>query len=215
MNLQQAFDLLPTDATFMQVGAYDGVDRDPYHRAIVDRGWRGVLVEPQPWAFNALKTNYKEQLDRLSVEQCAIGALDGYLTMWYIEPGPGFVDPENKAMMLTSFLRLWTEREALGHGIKNFTLDELQVRVRPLYSLLQKHEIVHLDALFVDTEGLDALVIAQCLEAVRLGYLKGLPKVIVFEQSPETDMAGTEIDLLLQGYKLEKDGNNTVATLGE
>ena len=44
--------------TFLQIGAYDGVAGDPLRPIILDdERWSGVLVEPQPSAFERLKQN--------------------------------------------------------------------------------------------------------------------------------------------------------------
>lgn len=47
-------------ARFLDVGAHDGL-RLSNTRALADRGWTGVLVEPSPAAFSALMDVYREQ----------------------------------------------------------------------------------------------------------------------------------------------------------
>src|SRR5206468_9762170 len=34
--------------TFIQVGAFDGITKDPLRKYIQTCGWRGILIEPQP-----------------------------------------------------------------------------------------------------------------------------------------------------------------------
>src|SRR5687768_133577 len=46
--------------TFIQIGAYDGVEADPIRSLVLDSdSWQGILVEPQPDAFERLRQNYK------------------------------------------------------------------------------------------------------------------------------------------------------------
>jgi hypothetical protein len=46
------------DLTFIQVGAFDGMTRDPLQKYIDKCGWRGVLVEPQSQAASKLRELY-------------------------------------------------------------------------------------------------------------------------------------------------------------
>ncbi len=47
--------------TFIQVGAYDGRSNDPLNHLIRTYGWRGLLIEPQPHAYELLKKTYQDQ----------------------------------------------------------------------------------------------------------------------------------------------------------
>src|SRR5262245_12222347 len=59
--------------TFVQIGAYDGVAGDPIRSLVLEsNGWRGVMVEPQPSAFNRLRRNYSDQASRLTFLNVAI-----------------------------------------------------------------------------------------------------------------------------------------------
>src|SRR5271165_1303468 len=54
-----AFNSRTENFFFVQIGAYDGYDCDPIQKFIRRYGWNGILVEPQPDAFEKLRQNYE------------------------------------------------------------------------------------------------------------------------------------------------------------
>jgi len=44
--------------TFLQIGANDGIARDPIREFIVRYGWNGIAVEPLPSMYSLLKRDY-------------------------------------------------------------------------------------------------------------------------------------------------------------
>lgn len=60
---------------FLDLGAYDGIDLSNT-RALAEKGWKGVCVEPNSNIFIKLKENYKNNLDVFCFE-FAIGEFDG------------------------------------------------------------------------------------------------------------------------------------------
>lgn len=61
--------------SFLDLGAYDGIDLSNT-RALAERGWKGVCVEPNSNIFIKLKENYKNNLD-IFCFPFAIGEFDG------------------------------------------------------------------------------------------------------------------------------------------
>jgi len=61
--------------TFLDLGAYNGIDLSNT-RALVEKGWQGVLVEPHPQIFRKLEENCKE-FKGVHLFECAIGEQDG------------------------------------------------------------------------------------------------------------------------------------------
>jgi hypothetical protein len=58
---------------FLQIGAYDGLAGDPLRPIVAeDERWYGILVEPQPQAFERLQRNYRDAAHRLVFLNCAI-----------------------------------------------------------------------------------------------------------------------------------------------
>ncbi len=60
---------------FLDLGAYDGINLSNT-RALAEKGWKGICVEPNPNIFLKLKENYKNNLDVFCFE-FAIGEFDG------------------------------------------------------------------------------------------------------------------------------------------
>lgn len=60
---------------FLDLGAYDGIDLSNT-RALAEKGWKGICVEPNPNIFLKLKENYKNNLDVFCFP-FAIGEFDG------------------------------------------------------------------------------------------------------------------------------------------
>lgn len=68
--LQELGDL-PT-GKFVDIGAYD-IFRFSNTRALYERGWSGIMVEPQPANYKAIAEHYKDE-PRIKVLNVAIGA---------------------------------------------------------------------------------------------------------------------------------------------
>jgi hypothetical protein len=76
---------------FVQVGAFDGITNDPINRMVTRYDWAGVLVEPQPAAFERLTTTYAEH-PKLQLRNVAVGDRDGTVALYYVRDAPAWVD---------------------------------------------------------------------------------------------------------------------------
>ncbi|MGE3693317.1 MAG: FkbM family methyltransferase [Novosphingobium sp.] len=76
---------IKSDFTFVQIGAYDGKSGDPLGECIRKLGLRGVLVEPQQAAFDALRAHYADQ-PQLAFERAVIAAEDGSARFYRADP---------------------------------------------------------------------------------------------------------------------------------
>jgi FkbM family methyltransferase len=65
---------------FIDIGSYD-VFRFSNVRALYERGWSGVLVEPQPENFNAIYEHYKND-PKITTLNCAIGDKNGEIDFY-------------------------------------------------------------------------------------------------------------------------------------
>ena len=72
------------ELTFIQVGAFDGITKDPLYEYIHRYGWRGVLVEPQPRPAGQLRELYRGN-DRIVVLQAALDRVRGKRTLFTVE----------------------------------------------------------------------------------------------------------------------------------
>lgn len=184
----------------VQIGAHDGMHYDPIRPFILEYGWGGILVEPQPAIFRRLAENYRGQ-PQIALENVAIGYADGTTSMYAFRPSPDLPD---HATMLTSFRR--SALELNTHGYR-FPIDEITVPVLSVRSLLAKHQVRRVDLLQIDTEGFDYEIIKMLRDtAVR-------PEVIHFESGGLGPQELIEcLDLLAGwGYRVLTIGIDTIA----
>lgn len=66
---------------FLDIGAFDGVSMSNT-RALVLRGWQGVMVEASPWAFTTLYVNYKNNRNVTLIQAAVTGSGSGIRTFW-------------------------------------------------------------------------------------------------------------------------------------
>lgn len=126
--------------SFVQVGAFDGIDGDPIRDLILRHQWKGMLVEPLPEAFKKLVENYKD-VQGLIFENVAI---HHYKT-------------EVELLVMNKNLSC-TTRHADNKNMnkyKEFGLRTVKQTAVRLDALLHKHGFYNVDLLQVDTEGDD------------------------------------------------------------
>jgi FkbM family methyltransferase len=193
------------DVCYLQIGAFDGVAGDPIYPLIERHALRGILVEPQPWAFEQLKTHYARfGASRFTFINAAIAAENGSTTLYRIRPGPG--DPE-WLPQLASF-----DRQVLlshGHLIPNLEsrIEAEPVRCLTVASLLEEAGTDRVDLLQIDAEGYDA-------EILRLFDVpRRRPPIIRFEHkhlSRSTHHAAVA-ELVDLGYQVAIGDGDTLA----
>lgn len=188
---------------FVQIGAYDGRANDPMHDLIRRLGWRGILVEPQPDAFERLREAYAD-VEGLVFLNAAVAEDRGARTLWHIggsEPD----DPWWKGQV-SSFDRDHVFRHirgdarlaarVVGTPVETVTLEDVLARApRPV------------DVVQVDAEGYDAAIIAMLpLEQYR-------PVLIRFEHrhlAPQ-EHAQAVSRLVANGYRIAVNEDDTIA----
>jgi FkbM family methyltransferase len=192
--------------TFVQIGAGDGVRGDPIHPFVVRDDWSGILVEPVRRVFDRLVANY-EGRDNLIFENVAVSTAEGYRDFWYLretdDDVPSWYD------QLGSFAPEVILKHACSiPGIEGYLAKE-QVACTTLAALLDRHGVDRLDVLHVDTEGHDYEVIKQLdLDAFS-------PAIILYEHIhlSEDEAQACARHLASRGYRLQRDGTDTIAYL--
>ena len=143
------------ELTFIQVGAFDGITRDPLRKYIDKCGWRGVLVEPQARAANQLRELYSRN-DRVVILQAALDREFGSRTLFTVESetAPAW------AGGLASFKRETIVKHSdLIHGLEAMLREET-VDCVPFDEVLDRLPCEQLDLLQIDTEGADAHILS-------------------------------------------------------
>lgn len=200
-HLLQLYAERTTDVFFVQIGAHEGRARDPLFRHILLDGWAGILVEPQPDAFQKLKKSYG-RLKNLRFEAVAIDEKSGQRPFYYVEPQAGLPAWVNQ---LSSFHRdvpaIVLAKFPMAM-IKTVTVDCLS-----LNDLLVKHAVATLKVLIIDAEGHDATILQS------LDFNSYTPDLILYEHYHLSKDVNENCRQLLKErqYAFFVEGHNTMA----
>jgi FkbM family methyltransferase len=150
------------DGVFVEVGAFDGVSFSNTS-GLARAGWRGWYVEPVPESAALCRANYAG-LDNVTVEELAIGASSGELTLTVGGPLS-----TADAGALAEFMEVDWSRRAFGDGRR------VTVPMVTLDTFLDERGIDEIDVLVVDVEGAE--------DAVFSGFDVGRrrPKMLIVE----------------------------------
>lgn len=159
------------DITFIQIGACDGIGDDDLHTLISTHSLRGVLVEPQPAAFERLQALYRHQ-PHLTLLQAAIAEREGTREL-YCRRGA--------ISQAASFDRKHLQR----HGIAADEIIAIEVPCHTVESALRAAGLDRADLIQIDTEGYDWAII-RSLDLKRLR-----PSIIRFEYR---HLSGRDVD---------------------
>lgn len=165
---------------FVQVGAMDGVSFDPIHPFIAGYKWDGLLVEPMPEQFTALKQNYADH-PQLKFASEAVGDHDGSITLRYLDPAyvaDGRLPREVLGMSTTVANPNHFLHEAIRADLRPLLQEAqrtMEVPCLTLPSMLAKYGVTRIDLFMCDVEGADWMVLKQ------LDLQQFKPQVIMFE----------------------------------
>ncbi len=205
-TFESALDGIP-DAFLVQVGANDGDQGDPI-RPLVGRhpGWRGLLIEPVPFVFARLRQNYQDD-PRFLYEQIAIADSAGEFPFYHVTPEARTAlgeDVGRWADAVSSFDRDHLLR--CDPRLDPFIVEE-RIACARLDDVLAKRRITRIDAVCIDTEGADEMVLAQVdLQRFR-------PRVVLYEHK-HLSHAGrrrARERLAAAGYRLRRYDYDTLA----
>jgi FkbM family methyltransferase len=187
----------------VQIGAGDGEMGDPLHDVILEYGWRGVLVEPMPHLFTALANSYRN-VPGIVCEQIAIGPEEGTKRMYAVSWRPS--DPV-WVIGLSSFRReVILESQSMVPDIET-QIQEIDVQVITLETLLAKHGLNHVDVMQIDAEGFDFEIIKM------IDFSKPwAPPHIIYEACHlGDDLERTRAHLRAAGYRVFPAGYDDYA----
>lgn len=163
-------------AFFVEVGSNDGDKHDHLRPFILTRGWSGIMVEPVPYIFERLRSNYGH-VEGVTLENVAIADHEGRLPFFYVvEPREDDRDvlPEWYDG-IGSFSREAVMRHAPDIPDIESRVVEGEVPCLSFEALCHRNAVERVDLLLVDTEGFDWQIIRTVdLDAHR-------PRVIVYE----------------------------------
>jgi FkbM family methyltransferase len=184
---------------FVQIGANDGKRCDPVVplvQAYAD--WQGLLVEPNPREFVALKNNYAAR-PGFAFECAAVMDFDGRTMLYSSEAG-------GEETILAS-----TDKNVASIGLSKSSnaLAQFEVEAVKLETLFARRHIENIDLFVTDTEGNDHGIMKQLLDGT-----KSRPAIIVFEHILMDKQQYAECCKLLakNGYETLLVNNDTIAT---
>lgn len=185
--------LLP-NATFVKVGANDGVTGDPCSDILLaGTTWRGVLIEPVPYCFERLKRNFGDS-KRFALEQVAIGASRGKAVFYFVDEQAASALPD-----LPSYF------DQLGSFDKSHILKHLDARIQPfivesevevctLSEVLDRNGVKDLHLLHIDAEGYDYEVLKT------LDFANHAPTLLLVEHKHLSPEHRDQMQQLLKGH---------------
>ncbi len=201
---------------FIQIGANDGLRNDPVRDFIVRYDWSGVLVEPLPYSYQSLVTNYQYLSEkRIHFENVAIGEDDQPdLDFWsYKSSFLENLSHEQKEgyRRKSSFSKEHLLKFLPEGSVLEETIESIPVKIISVKTLINKYQMdeKNLHMLAVDAEGFDHLIIETTLKD------KIRPKVIYFESHHSEDNDPFFHKLREFGYIVREFRRDSVAFLPE
>jgi FkbM family methyltransferase len=143
--------------TFIQVGAFDGVTKDPLRKYIDACCWSGILLEPQPRPAAQLRELYREN-DRIVVLEAALDRQPGKRSLFTVD-----CDEFPKwAGGMASFDRTHIVRNSYLFPTFNADtmISEIAVDCVSFDSVLEHVGSNRIDLLQIDAEGADGFVLS-------------------------------------------------------
>ena len=172
---------------FVDVGAHDGrsLNNTLFFQENLD--WTGINIEPNPMVFAQLEKNRPKCIN----ERVAIGGKNGTCAFLcntgYTEMLSGIIDSYDPRH------RQRIQKELKEHGGKS---TEIEVKMTRMDTLLEKHNVTHIDYLSIDVEGNEK----QVLESI--DFSKVTIDVIGFEVNFKDQMKELYSVLAPHGYKI-------------
>lgn len=147
---------------FIQIGANDGVTNDVASH-VLETTDNGIFIEPMEGAFNLLLENKKNFINSSFLKLALL---------------PEILKDNNKMNLLSQDeLRQGSSFLNLNQVITPYSeriIDQIEVETITVENLINEHNIVDLDFLFCDVEGIDSLIVDNFLEKIK-------PEVMFFE----------------------------------
>ena len=144
------------DFVFVVVGAFDGVANDPMSRFIRTHDCRGILLEPQPAAYERLRQNFRS-FPRCTVLNRAIDEVSGSRPLYYVPRGSEGL-PEWTEQLASFQLEHVRKHEAEAPGVAAAIRSEI-IPTISFHDLLDTFALRSIDVLQIDAEGMDAQIL--------------------------------------------------------
>jgi len=182
-DVETALDQFHSDSDFfvLQIGAMDGLSFDPVHGILEKYGWPSLRLEPQPEFYSILLENCRG-LPRVGCLNRAVAEYTGEIPLYRIPPE--LVINGKAPSWLGGIASIHRDRNALGGkggipaetvGLITNLMTSITVPCSTLADLIAERHIHRIDALVIDAEGSDWMILRQ------LDFDRFQPKLIYFE----------------------------------
>ena len=192
-------------ASFLQIGANDGEQRDPLRAEILGREWSGVLIEPVPFVFERLRRNYAG-IQRVRLLNLAVADHDGHVPLYHLAES----DDPSLPRWYDALGSLRREVVARHREFIPDIEDRLVTTDVPCVTpstLVDRYELGKVDVVQIDTEGFDYEILR------RLPFDRLDPSLVIYEHHHLTDSDRGAARQLLEhhGFELFDESLDTVA----
>jgi FkbM family methyltransferase len=188
---------------FIQIGANDGLANDPLNKFVMRFNWNGILLEPLPEVFEALKSTYASK-PHLQLLNAALGEKDGSQTIYTVRMDEGTF---KKAHQFSSFKKEAVLSKTSWIPDVAQRIEERAVPCVTFDTLLRHAGQNEIDLLQIDAEGYDYTI----LKMIDFSRLK--PAIINYECGQMNKAQREEIASLLisQGYRMSQGDLDSIA----
>lgn len=193
-------------AVFVEIGANDGEQHDHLRPMIVAHEWRGVMVEPVPYVFERLLSNYAG-VPGVTMENSAIGESDGWSRFYHLAPSQDY--ERDGLPQWYDGIGSFSRDAVLAHGRLIPDIDsrlvETEVPCLTFDSLLAKHRLEKVDLLLTDTEGYDDELLRH------IDFSVHQPTLVIYEHYhlAERDRLACRARMQDYGYETMAEGFDT------
>ena len=164
---------------YFQIGAHIGNTQTDHIFNTLPVEFTAILIEPVPYLFKQLQTNYKEKYPNAQVEfiNAAVSNKDGVLVLYVPSELNNFEELPVYASQLASSVEGHIEFHAqqVGLAADAIQVEKCDIQCYRLNTLIEKYNITSIDYLYVDTEGHDYDILMD----FNIDIVK--PKNIIFE----------------------------------
>jgi len=142
--------------TLLSIGENDGKTLSNSLR-LIELGWKAVLVEPSPLAFEKLKELHKHKKG-VSLINCAIGNVDGECILH--ESGAHFLDKSDHALLssIKTVEQKWVEA---GVEFNDVTVNQMTYNTFLKKLNENSYRVIPFDFITIDAEGVDVDILKQ------------------------------------------------------
>ena len=137
----------------VQIGANDGERFDLLKKILGRQNIKALLVEPINESFQKLKLKYADT-ENIFLENSAISVKNLHNEMYLLNPNFAKLYDDH-VPGISSF----NKSHLLKHGVKNKHIIKKKINSISVKNLLEKHDFLDLDLLYIDAEGYDGEIL--------------------------------------------------------